>query len=330
MKTNGKLPVYVAGFFAGFCALLMPVMPSFGAGFEWQKQDKAVGLMKDGKLVWKFNYDSKLAPKPFFHPVAVAGGAPLTWQSPPDHPWHHALWFSWKYLNKINYWEPNKEGVPDGATEWSNVKVDTRPDYSARIEMDLQYRPQKAEKPVLTEKRVVVISAPAADGSYQMDWAMAFTAGAEDVKLDRTPIAGQPGGVPWGGYAGLSVRFARELKDVRVEATADKGKFENQRYGFSATATDYNGVIDGGEAGLAILDHPSNPRHPTRWYAIADPKQPFWYINAAFLQLEPYVLPAQQTITLRYRLIVHPGRWTSEQLEQKHKQYSSEPATQLK
>ena len=74
---------------------------------------------------------------------------------------------------------------------------------------------------------------------------------------------------------------------------------------------------------MAILDHPANPRAPSRWYAITDPGMPFWYLNAAWLQLEPYRLPAGERVTLRYRIAVHPGRWDAARLSAEHTAYAT-------
>ncbi|GAF86299.1 unnamed protein product, partial [marine sediment metagenome] len=105
--------------------------------FRWDVQTgKSVALEHDGKTVWQFNHGAD-QPKPHFHPVALPDGRIVTWDRPPDHVWHHGLWFSWKYINGLNYWEPDRAtGKPQGSTEWANVKVDTGPDQSARIEMD--------------------------------------------------------------------------------------------------------------------------------------------------------------------------------------------------
>ncbi len=290
----------------------------FGAEsqYRWQRSADSIALARNGHVVWQFNQGTHGATKPFFHPVALPGGSPLTWQSPPDHVWHYALWFSWKYLNGVNYWEQDRNGNCEGITEWGAASFEPQSDYSGLLRLDLRYRPRKSDRPILTEKRTIVISAPAADGSYAMDWTCEFKAGDEPVKLDRTPPGNQPG-----GYAGLSVRLAKGLGDVQVEATADKGEARGNRYGYAAMATDFNGRIDDGEAGIAILDHPSNPRSPSRWYVIKDPGQPFWYMNAAWLQLEPYVLAAKASFTLRYRVCIHPARWDGARLKAESERY---------
>ena len=65
---------------------------------------------------------------------------------------------------------------------------------------------------VLTELRTLEVSPPAADRSYFIDWLGVFTAGDGDVRLDRTPILGEPHGVSHGGYAGVSLRLAPALR----------------------------------------------------------------------------------------------------------------------
>ena len=58
----------------------------------------------------------------------------------------------------------------------------------------MKYHPP-GKPAVLTEKRTLEVSPPAADGAYFIDWLGVFTAGDTDVLLDRTPILGQPNGV---------------------------------------------------------------------------------------------------------------------------------------
>jgi hypothetical protein len=309
-----------------WCFALM-LAPCSGAGrqdggrLSWREEAGSAALLSDGRTVWQFNYSPGNTIS-YFSPVALPGGADLTWLSPKDHPYHFALFFCWKYLNGVNYWE----SVPDGLTRWANVKVDMRPDFSALITMDLLYRPQKAVKDVLTERRAIRIAAPAADGSYFMDWRLDFRAANEPVVLDRTPPDSAPDGNPRGGYAGLSLRLARELTDPGVAATGDVGALAKNRYGFEASATDFNGEIGGSVAGIAFFDHPANPRFPTRWYAIVDRSVPFWFLNASLLQLEPYTLGAGQHLVLRYRVFVHPGRWDTARLRDEQARFVREAA----
>ena len=94
------------------------------AGFRWDTAAYSqLALVKDGSEVWRFHCDPARSTKPFFDPVSVAGGPSLTWARPPDHAWHYGLWFSWKFVNGVNYWEENKEFRGQGLTRWDNVKI---------------------------------------------------------------------------------------------------------------------------------------------------------------------------------------------------------------
>src|SRR5580658_7929000 len=96
-------------------------------GLEWERLSDSLALKQGGQIVWRFNFGTNES-KPGFHPLAVAGGPTLSCYRPKDHPWHRGLWFSWKYINKVNYWEESrKTGLPDGITDWRAPVVETQP-----------------------------------------------------------------------------------------------------------------------------------------------------------------------------------------------------------
>jgi type 1 glutamine amidotransferase len=287
--------------------------PGRSGVLAWTRESGTLALRQDGATVWQFHYSTNTT-KPYFHPVALPHGPTLTWDQPSDHPWHHGLWFSWKYIDRINYWETEaNDGDPKGITHWSEPQIETRPDFSARIVIDLTYRPPGGPA-VLTEHRVVEISPPDAQDTYHLDWTMTFSASGNDVLLDRTPLPGEPGGKPWGGYAGLSVRFAKEIKDAGVMTPRAPISFADGMYRGKATAMDYAGVFEGREAGIAILDAAGNINSPSPWYAINN--STMHYFSPALIQDAPYLLKSGQSTTLRYRVIIHPARWSTGQLQQ--------------
>lgn len=283
---------------------------------RWNQTESSVALVRGQQVLWQFNYGTDLD-VPYFHPVSTGDDKVLTWDRPPDHLWHHGLWFCWKYINGVNYWEHDRQtGKPAGRTAWSDVDVKLRDEYSARIVMTLNYHPADDDQVVLSERRRIEISAPNSQGEYNIDWTAEFTAAQRMVELDRTPPKAQS----WGGYAGLSVRFAKELGDR--QATSNLGPVEfgpGNRHRSRATSMDYSGMIDGDPVGLAFLDHPDNPRHPTPWYVIRAPAM--GYINAALLNDQPLKLQPGESMVLRYRLIVHPGRWNAARLERAQADY---------
>jgi len=267
------------------------------SSYKWQQTDSSIALLNSKRTVWQFNYKRQEG-RPYFHPLSLTDGTVLTSLRPADHPWHRGLWFSWKYINGLNYWDPE---LPEGQTEVIDVKSKLGTDYSAQIEMYISYHPP--QKPaVLTEKRALTVSAPDENGCYYIDWVSVFTAGENDVVLDRTPIPGEKNSRPYGGYAGLSLRMAKHTKNWQF--LSSEGPLEPESRGIKARWVDFSGSIaDGGFAGVAIFDCPDNPRHPSSWWLSGSMP----YFSPAILFDKPYTLAAGETLTLRYRILVHTG-----------------------
>lgn len=278
---------------------------------HWIPQEHSLALAENDAVIWRFNYGEDQT-KPNFFPLGLPGGQSLVVDRPADHAWHHGFWFSWKFINGVNFWEPDpKTKRPAGRTSWSDVHVAPRKNLSALISMKLDYSIDGKE-PILAEERVIEVTAPDESGQYALDWKSTFLAGKGDVELACVPIPPAKDGVRWGGYAGLSVRFAKELADREACSAEGPVTFDEGIYRGQSDAMDYSGSRDGRVAGIAILDHPTNPRHPADWYVI---RSEMSYFNAALLSKKPLPLKAGESLALRYRVIVHPNRWDAERLK---------------
>jgi hypothetical protein len=280
----------------------------------WERTEHSLAWKVGDSTRWRFSFDPK-AGKPYFHPVAAGNGPRLTNFKPEDHPWHYALWFSWKYINHVNYWEENRvSGQAAGATRWSAPTIDARPDGSARITMQLTYTRPTGETD-LTEARVLDVSAPAPDGSYTIDWSMRFTAGKDGAVLDRTPMPGEPNGAINGGYAGLSARLAAAPVTMSVMSTEGPvTDFRGDRARPNAAAVAGNFSLDGRDiGGIAILSDPANGGQKAPWYII-DNRRDFRFICAAILAPAVRTIPPNGGLALRYRVALEPRAWTREAL----------------
>jgi hypothetical protein len=293
--------------------------------FSWLQTDSSVALLNHEKIVWQYNY--KKLGKPYFDPLSTVDGISLVWKSPPDHAWHHALWFSWKEINGLNYWEETKEtGLAKGLTEVVKVSPALEKDFSAQIAMDLTYHPPQ-EPPVLYEKRILKVSIPDHQGNYHIDWKSIFTAGDEEVVLERTPIEGQEGGRRWGGYATLACRIdTKSLSDIKF--LDSEGRVDLDIHTIPTPWVDVSGKVaedTNRSVGLTIFDHAENPRHPPSGYVIKDwvdkYKLLFAYMNPGFLYREGLTLDAGESFTLRYRIFIHEGSGGQAQLEREYKKY---------
>lgn len=290
---------------------------------SWREDERSLSLMNGEEVIWRLNYD-KSEDKPYFYPLRTLSGIDLALQRPADHPWHRGLWFSWKTINELNYWEEDPEtGLAPGRTIIENVETKLGEDYSADVEFQIAYGPNK-DQTLILEKRKVTISSPDSEGNYHIDWSLHFAAQENNIFLDRV-VPLKHGGVSWGGYAGLGFRADDlELDSIRYIDSNGWSRSESLTgYGKGANWMDMTGVAktsDGKAVGLAIFDHPSNPRHPSPWY-IWYQKGEHAFFMPAFLYDKPYKLPAGESFTLRYRVLVHEGEGSLDELSAEYQSY---------
>jgi hypothetical protein len=305
-RTSGK---------AVFWLLLLSISVAQTARAAWQRDDTSIAWREGTNVVWRFSFDPQKG-KTFFDPLTV-GGTALTNFKPEDHPWHYGLWFSWKYINKANYWEENRQtGKAEGATRWDPPAIETQPDGSAVIKLEVTYT-HPSGRVDLSERRELRVSAPQADGSYAIDWRADFTAGPEGAVLDRTPMPDEPNGQYNGGYAGLGLRMAAPpLTFSVVCSTGRVDRFVQQRARPFAPAVAFNFADQGREmGGIAIFSDPATAGENAPWYIVNSPQMRF--ACAAILAPKIMTLKPGEELKLRYRIAVRPGAWTPELLQSK-------------
>jgi len=296
-----------------FISLLMCLISLMTPGYSqkptyhWKNDPTSLALIKSNPgsqdfVLWQLNMDPKL--KPFFHPVCSPDGTLLTAEAPADHPWHLGLWFCWKYINKLNYWEftgDTKKAISEGRTDVKDTKIKLKKNGQATIDMQIQYHPwEKPGEPVMKEFRTIFVSAPAKDGSYFIEYDMRFSA-IVDVVLDRTPVQKNADGVTWGGYAGLSMRFDQKLANPRYFSETRDSVINGEGNPYVAA----NLTTPGGKiVQTVIFDHPENPRYPSGWYTINRPANRFWFFSPALLYQSALELKAGEQMRLRYKILI--------------------------
>ncbi|MEI8374143.1 MAG: PmoA family protein [Planctomycetota bacterium] len=286
--------------------------------YHWKTEKDSLSLLTDEKIVYTYHFAAKEG-YPYIHPISLPGGPVMSALAPADHPWHRGLWFSWKFLNGVNYWEfaPNHPNQPDGKTVVVGPAVIHTTETMATVGLRLEY--SKAQV-VLAEERTLVASRPRLDGSYTIDWTSRFTAKDKDVVFERTP----PKQASWGGYGGLGFRASKTMRDFRaIDSEGRVGR--TQAHGKQARWMDFGGVF--GEqngktttAGITIFDHPANPRHPVSWYLSDDAGLP--YFGPALLFAQPMTLKLGDSFTIKYRILIHPGLGDKAALEKEYQAFA--------
>lgn len=279
--------------------------------FSWRQTETSVALLNHGQVVWQHVHDRKMG-KPFMR-IGLIDGTELTRPCPfpadypkNDHTWHRALWWSWKAIDGVNFWEQNQLG-----TDPVKVEVSHNDGGSARIHATIAYH-LPDQPPVVMEERVIIVGAPEASGTYLIDWQATFTpAGDRDVVFNRN------------SYGGFAIRLAAECCGDPAKGKPGWTFFDSEHQadsnGRAARWVAYRGTAPGDqEAGVAIFDHPDNPRHPSLWQT----RGHYPYLNPSFTCKEDYTLPAGKSLTLRYGVLVHQGLPDAEKLEKRWKAFA--------
>ena len=291
--------------------------------FVDQSPGPSISILADSRSVPIARLDYASAPKPFLHPVTTPGGVVMTLIEPEDHLWHRGLWFTFKFVDGDNFWE---ERDAFGSQRVASVPRVSHPDpITTAIDLDLDWVASGATGPILSEQRRFTIRV--VDDATRIDLETTLRA-TTDVTLDRTPYT------TWGGYGGVAFRATAHWQPS--QRTIGDRVTDRFLLGETAPWCDVSGPITAlalagrspGEepgdatidlsAGVAILDHPGNPRHPTPWYTGSGAGN---FLNAALLFHEPMTISASEGLSLRYRVLVHDGMWGVEDVRRQFERY---------
>jgi hypothetical protein len=291
--------------------------------YRWEQvPGESLALVGPYGTIWRLNFGDR-ATKPHFDPLKTVDGRGLSWCSPPDHPWHYGLWHSWKLIDGVNYWEEKRDtGLADGITRIVGREVLRAGGDGAKVRLRLEYAPRAQPDDVVLEEVIdLTISLPRDDGSYLVDWHQASQA-RRKVVFERTPP-------PVGGYAGLSFRASRFLRDVTITGSTGATNLDlhHQRANWATLA----GTVDGQRVAVTMFDHPANLRHPTPWFVVHNPalprwgNAPFWYLNAAFVDREPLTLQPASPLMRRYRVRIDREAPAASVIEAESRDFDAQP-----
>ena len=183
-----------------------------------------------------------------------------------DHQHQRGLWFAHDNVNKLDFWNNEWSYVTDlhrqnpgriGLKQLGEVKSGKdKGSIAATFEWgDIE----KKSPPILTESRLMTF--------YSDDKLRYF-----DVDITLTAIQQVTFGDGKDGVFGIRLRpLLQEDKDKEHPhiVNADGMEGEKALWGKPSNWCDYSGTIGTEKLGVAILDHPDNPRHPVRWHARA-------------------------------------------------------------
>lgn len=267
---------------------------------------------------------SPSAPKPFCHPVRDATGNVLTARSPLDHFWHRGIWFAWKYVNGVNYWEERDAvfGRQITLTPPTLSPVANDPNavqWTSELEWrDPQNGPHQTAR--LQETRQITCTFHESEQVLTLDWVCHQTA-QELVVLDRTPFT------TWGGYGGIVARTTQAVHKQKI--VFDDGTDSIRPLGEPHLWGGMEGQLDtleNGDAwmGLVLMPSPNNRRFPEPFYGGVKPFTNFY--GPAPLFHEPLVLADGEVLRHAVRVLFVPRRVTPDDISPYYKAWAQTEA----
>lgn len=241
-----------------------------------------------GKTLLEYRYSSG-RPKPYVHPLCLAGGEPLTLDAPEDHVHHRGLMVAWSEVNGIDFWG---ETNPARHGQIVHQRFERKQAGAAAEIISINHWVAEG-KLLLIEKRTLKVPPPW-EQSVWVDWTTELKAPSEPVKL----AAGQH------VYNGLGIRFVHSMDGGGVLNSNGTNTIEKAN-GDAAQWCAYYGKLDAtGTAGVAMFDHPQNPRHPNAFFVM---NKAFGYMSAAPTFRAPFDLAVNRPIRFRWGVLAFSG-----------------------
>ncbi len=274
-----------------------------------------VDVFIDGHPATSFYYGIGVT-KPYLYPLRTADGTILTrgWPMDPrdgerhDHTHHRGVWFAHSDVNGIDFWnsdpsytKPLVSDHPMGHIEVTKLEI-----VSPFIHAQLAWV-DPSGKTLLTEDRAMIFHSR---NPRFIDFDITLTA------LSRVTFGDDKDGV-------FGLRVAPELEEPLKDSppgiartgvmTGSNGcHMEKECWGSRGNWIDVSGQISNKMVGVAIFDHPANPRHPTYWHV-----RGYGLLAANIFGVKAFThdpkadgaltLQPGEKLRFQYRLVLHSG-----------------------
>jgi hypothetical protein len=314
------------------------IAPLASADVAVKQLDGKVRVDIDGQLFTEYCYTG--APHVYFWPLIGPGGARMTRDWPMkdtpgedhDHPHHRSLWFAHGEVNGIDFWaeaastggKPPK--IPLGTIVHDKfLKVEGGAKEGVISSQNKWVGPDGV--PVLTSVQTFrVYQRPANEREF--DFEVTLTAlemdvtfqdskeGAMAIRINESMRIVQPGKKPGAGHM--------------LNSEGDK---DTDVWGKRAKWIDCVGPVEGKTLGIAIFDHPGNPKHPTRWHArdyglfAVNPFCEKAMEKSAADHAGDVKIPAGKSVTYRYRFYIHEGDTEQAKVADRYSDYTAKVKT---
>ena len=304
-----------------------------GKGVQITQLPDRLHVEINGKLFTEYFF--KDTTRPYLYPILGPGDLPMTRNWPmkdtpgeaKDHKHHRSLWFAHGSVNGHDFWSEDKnfgKTVHDRFTEVKSGK-----DFGV-IASQNKWVTADGKQVCTDERTIRIYNRPA--NERMLDFEITLRASDGELTLGDTK------------EGTMALRLAETMrlapnKDNVGKPTGhivnSEGVRDGETWGKPAKWCEYHGPVEGKTVGVAIFDHPQNPRHPTWWHVrdyglfAANPFGKHDFEKLPDKTAGNLVVPAGKSITFRYRFYFHEGDEQQAKVAEHYAEYLKSAPKQL-
>ena len=245
--------------------------------------------------------------RPYIHPILAPDGiGELTENQPGHHLWQHGLYVGLNDVNGVGFWTEglNNSQERDGTFHPHPLAPPTITDNRAEWDVITDWRSPDG-KPMLTETQKWAMEDRGDSLTLDLEWELRA---ATDLRFGQYSYGGLFLRMPWRAETGGNL--------LTSEGAADRIDAEGKRARWIALAMPIPERASG-TAGIAILDHPSNPEHPAPWRVDNN-----LGIAPSRCIVGDWHLARHATTVSRYRVFVYTGGISRDAVEAEWRQFA--------
>jgi hypothetical protein len=316
-----RIFLQVAALVLASAALQAGPLPKGKGKVEIKELPGKLRIEINGQLFSEYVYEN--TSRPYLYPIIGPGGAQMTRNWPMkeapneerDHPHHKSWWYAHGLVNGHDFWAEGKESGKTVHEKFLDVKSG-----EIGVIKSANKLVAKDGAVVATDERTIKIHN--VQDAVLFDFEITIQASSGDLVFGDT----KEGTMALRLNEGMRLTQPKKVKG-EGHIVNSEGVRDDDTWGKRAKWVDYHGPVDGKTVGVAMFDHPQNPRHPT-WWHVRDyglfAANPFGIHDfekkdkgAGDLKVK-----AGESITFKYRFYVHTGDEKQAKVAEQFEEYS--------